>query len=88
MGEICVMTEQTRFFICSKGSITDLEEIYCISHPIEGYGEFTGQWRFKAIAKQDGKPLDYIYENRDECLEDQVRMGKLLMAYRSGQGKI
>lgn len=77
--------EQLRFFICSKGSVTDLEEIYCVSHPMEGYGEHSGQWRFKAIARLDGKPLDFIYEDHDSCLSDQNRMGRQLMNYKYSQ---
>lgn len=73
-----------RFFICNKGSITDLEEIYSISQPLEGYGEHEGQWRFKALSKLDGKPLDFIYENEGECRSDQIKMALQLVDYRGG----
>lgn len=75
-----------RFFICNKGSLTDLEEIYVISQPTEGYGEYEGQWRFKALAKLDGKPLEFMYTTYNECLDEQKRMAESLVAYRVNRG--
>jgi len=74
----------SRFFVCSKGSITDLEEIYTITQPLPGYGEHEGQWRFKAVARLDGKPLEYIYDDHKECLNDQTRMAMQLVDYHDG----
>jgi len=74
-----------RFFICSKGSVTDLEEIYCITQCMPGYGEHEGQWRFKAIARLDGKPLDFIYASHEECLAEQRRMAEGLVAFRTNR---
>lgn len=76
-----------RIFICKQGSVLDLEEIYCVSPPIEGYGEYKGQWRFKAVAKLDGKPLEFLYEDFDKCWEDQQRLATQLAAYKIGKEK-
>ena len=70
-----------RFFICANGSVTDLEEIYSISQPMEGYGKMEGQWRFLAIGKLDGKPLEFFYHTYDQCLTDQRAMAEHLMIY-------
>jgi len=82
------VNNEFRFFICNKGSLTDLEEIYVISQPNEGYGDYVGQWKFKAIAKLDGKPLEFIYTEYEECLAEQRRMCEELVAYRTNRGVV
>ena len=74
--------DKYRFFVCRQGSITDLEEIYSISTPFKGYGEYASQWQFKAIAKLDGKPLQFVYDDYDECLKDQQKMAGSLVRYK------
>jgi len=77
-------TVSSRFFICSQGSITDLEEIYSISQPLPGYDKYEDQWRFRAVSRLDGKSLDFIYDSRDECAKDQHRMALQLIDHKDG----
>jgi hypothetical protein len=72
-----------RFFICTNGSVVDLDEIYFISCPLEGYGEHEGNWHFKVISRHDGKPVSFMYTEYNQCLAEQRRCADQLIYYRA-----